>query len=216
MRIALVHIQMISAQPIVDAFATDWPEAEIVNFLDETLYVDRERNSAVGASQERFVALARHAAGASVDAILFTCSAFGREIEAAQRALPAIPVRKPNQAMIERAASLGARVGLLASFAPTLDTMPEEFPPGVLAGQALAAGAFEALNAGNGAAHDRIIADAALRELNDCDVLALAQASMARAASVVAEATGKVVLTTPQSAVRELRVLLGPESPARR
>ena len=57
------------------------------------------------------------------------------------------------------------------------------------------------------AGHDREAAKAAVA-LRDCDVIALAQFSLARAASVVAEVTGKPVLTTPDSAVRKLQRLL--------
>jgi hypothetical protein len=42
----------------------------------------------------------------------------------------------------------------------------------------------------------------------DCDVIALAQFSLARAKPLVEAATGKPVLTTPESAVRKLRRLL--------
>jgi hypothetical protein len=44
--------------------------------------------------------------------------------------------------------------------------------------------------------------------LSDCSVVALAQFSLARAAAAVAAATGRPVLTTPDSAVRKLRRLL--------
>jgi hypothetical protein len=51
------------------------------------------------------------------------------------------------------------------------------------------------------------VAEAA-KDLRDCDVIALAQYSMAPAAAMVAEATGKPVLTTPDSAVEKLKRLL--------
>jgi hypothetical protein len=44
--------------------------------------------------------------------------------------------------------------------------------------------------------------------MKDCDVIALSQFSLARAARAVAAATGKPVLTTPDSAVRKLQRLL--------
>ena len=47
------------------------------------------------------------------------------------------------------------------------------------------------------------------RSLKDCDAIALSQFSLARAAEAVAQATGKPVLTTPDSAVRKLKRLLG-------
>ena len=56
--------------------------------------------------------------------------------------------------------------------------------------------------------HDRLAAETA-KALADCDVITLAQFSLARAADAVAVATGKPVLTTPDSAVRKLKRLLG-------
>jgi hypothetical protein len=49
----------------------------------------------------------------------------------------------------------------------------------------------------------------ASKDLRDCDVIALAQYSMAPAAGQVAQATGKAVLTTPDSAVMKLKAMLG-------
>jgi len=206
MVIALIHVQMVSAPAMNAAFAEGWPEAAVVNVLDEALFTASSRGPAH--MQDRFLAIARYAAAAPVEGIVFTCSAFGRAIEVVQRALAPLPVLKPNEAMIEDAARSGARVGLLATFAPTLAAMSREFPPGVIAGQALAAGAFGALNAGDAATHDRLVVSAALRDLAGCDLIALAQSSMARTAHAVAEATGKHVLTTPGSAVAKLRRLL--------
>jgi hypothetical protein len=48
----------------------------------------------------------------------------------------------------------------------------------------------------------------ASRELRDCDLIALAQYSMAPAAALVADASGRPVLTTPDSAVLKLKELL--------
>ncbi len=206
MLIALVHVQMVSAPAMTDAFTAGWPEARVINILDEALFTAPDRGQAYVAA--RFLEIARYAAGTPVNGIVFTCSAFGAAIEAVQQALAPLPVLKPNEAMIEDAARSGGRVGLLASFGPTLDAMPREFPDGVVAQQALAPGAFDALNAGDGAGHDRLVAEAA-RTLTGCDVIALAQSSMARAADAVARATGKPVLTTPGSAVAKLRRLIG-------
>ncbi|MFX6815332.1 aspartate/glutamate racemase family protein, partial [Acinetobacter baumannii] len=69
---------------------------------------------------KRFLALGDYAAGTGADAILFTCSAFGPCIEAVARAHAPMPVLKPNEAMIERAVTMGKRIGLLSTFPPTL------------------------------------------------------------------------------------------------
>jgi len=208
MRIALIHALRHSPPPIEAAFAAAWPEATLMNLLDDSLAADLARDGVLTpAMTERFLTLARYAAGTGAAAILFTCSAFGPCIEACQRDLAPLPVLKPNEAMIADAASAGARIGLLASFAPTLASMPAEFPPGVTLVPLHVAGALVALDAGDGAEHDRLVGEAA-RAMADCDAIALAQFSLARAAGAVAAATGRPVLTTPGSAVARLRRLL--------
>jgi len=79
--------------------------------------------------------------------------------------------------------------------------------PRVVGGPKLAEGAMAALDRGDRAEHDRLVAEAA-RDLRDCDLIALAQYSMAPAAAMVAEATKLPVLTTPDSAVTKLKQLL--------
>lgn len=209
MRIALIHALRHSIAPIEAAFARLWPEAELQNLLDDRLSADLARDGRLTpAMTERFLTLARYATGVGADGLLFTCSAFGPCIEACADALAPLPVLKPNEAMIQDAAARGARIGLLASFAPTLVSMPPEFPSGVTVAPRLIDGAMAALDRGDGAEHDRLAALAA-RDLVDCDAIALAQFSLARAAEAVAAATGKPVLTTPDCAVLELRRRLG-------
>lgn len=209
MRIALIHALAHSLAPIEDAFARLWPEVRRTNLLDDSLSADLARDGAITpAMTARFLALARYAVGTGADGILFTCSAFGPCIEACAAALAPLPVLKPNEAMIEEAEAIGGRIGLLASFVPTLQSMPPEFPTSLTVTPKLAEGALAALDRGDGPEHDRLAAQAA-GALADCDVIALAQFSLARAAPAVATATGKPVLTTPESAVRKLRRLLG-------
>jgi hypothetical protein len=64
--------------------------------------------------------------------------------------------------------------------------------------------AMAALADGDGDTHDRLIA-ACARDFADCDVLMLAQFSMARAAACCKVVRGQRVLTSPQSAVARLK-----------
>jgi len=208
MRIALIHALRHSPPPIEAAFARLWPGATLMNLLDDSLSADLARDGAITpAITERFLTLSRYAVSTGADAILFTCSAFGPCIEACAAELAPMPVLKPNEAMVAEAAAMGGRIGLLASFAPTLDSMPPEFPDNVVLVPKLAEGALDALNRGDAETHDRLTAEAA-RDLIDCDAIALAQFSLARAAPLVTAATGKPVLTTPDSAVRALKARL--------
>ena len=213
-RIALIHALAHSVAPINDAFARDWPQALRMNLLDDSLSADlaRDGRGLDAAMHERFQRLAQYAVDTGAEGILFTCSAFGPCIEAVARQHAPLPVLKPNEAMVEEVvqalheAGPGARLGLIATFAPTLASMPPEFPAGVALVPALAEGALEALNAGDGARHDALIAkQAEALRAQGCSHIALAQFSMARARAACESASGLPVLTTVDSAVRALR-----------
>jgi Asp/Glu/hydantoin racemase len=208
MRIALIHALKHSIVPIEASFARLWPDAILMNLLDDSLSADVARDGRLTvAMTDRFLSLGRYATATGADAILFTCSAFGPCIEAVARERAPMPVLKPNQAMIEQATARGQRIGLLSTFAPTLKSMPQEFPSTIQIVPKLAEGALAALDRGDRAGHDRLVAEAS-RDLRDCDLIALAQYSMAPAAAMVAEATKLPVLTTPDSAVAKLKQLL--------
>lgn len=206
-RIALIHALAHSVAPINEAFARDWPQARRMNLLDDSLSADLAASprGLDDAMTGRFMTLAGYAIGTGANGILFTCSAFGRCIDAVKARWRDVPVLKPNEAMVDAAVQVGRRIGLVASFQPTLASMPEEFPFDVEVVPMLAAGALEALNAGDAALHDRLVADAAERIAGRVDAIALAQFSLARAARVVRERTSLPVLTTPDSAVQALR-----------
>jgi aspartate/glutamate racemase len=211
-RIALIHALSHSVAPINEAFARDWPEAVRMNLLDDSLSADLARGGKGldDAMHERFQRLAQYAVDTGARGILFTCSAFGPCIEAVARRHAGIAVLKPNEAMIEEVAEGQGqgqgRLGLIATFAPTLASMPPEFPQGTPLELTLAEGALDALSAGDTQRHDALIAAqaAALRE-RGCTRIALAQFSMARARTACEAASGLPVFTTVDSAVRALR-----------
>jgi len=98
MRITLVHALKHSIQPIEAAFARLWPDARLMNLMDDSLSADLARDGGLSdAMTERFLKLGRYAAGTGSDAILFTCSAFGPCIEAVARAHAPMPVLKPTR-----------------------------------------------------------------------------------------------------------------------
>jgi len=207
-RVALIHALAHSIAPVNEELARAWPGCVRMNLLDDSLSADlaASANGLDDAMTARFVALAEYVIGTGVRGILFTCSAFGPCIEAVAKRWPDIPVLKPNEAMIADAVKAGRRIGLVASFAPTLASMPPEFPKSVTVLPVLAEGALDALSRGDPALHDRLVVDAARTALAEgCDVVALAQFSLARTASAVEQAVRVPVLTTVGSAVRLLR-----------
>lgn len=210
-RIALIHAVVPAMAPVAEAFRRQWPQALLSNILDDSLSLDREREGDLTpAMTGRIRTLADYAAGSGAAGILFTCSAFGPAIEAAAADLP-IPVLKPNEAMFAAALSAGRRIGMLATFAPSVASMEEEFARMAEAAGVPAAietccvpGAMAALKAGDEAEHDRLLAEAAPL-LAACDTVLLAHFSTSRAAAAVEAALGRPVLTAPGSAVTRLR-----------
>ena len=165
-RIALIHATPAAVGPIKDAFAEAWPEPDLVNLLDDSLSRDRTLTPELtDRIFRRFDALGRYAVSFGAEAILFTCSAFGPAIERVGRSVN-IPVLKPNEAMFAEAIAVGGRIGMLATFEPSIASMAEEFEE-----QATRAGvpaklksllvprAMAALQAGRREEHDALVAE---------------------------------------------------------
>lgn len=214
-RIQLIHAVTVAQAPVHDAFRRLWPEARLADLADYSLATDL---SAAGrltdAFTERMAALIGYGLATGAEAVLFTCSAFGAAIEAA-RANVAVPVLKPDEAMIEAALAAGPRIGGLATFQPTLPSLEAELKTAA-AKQGITPeislrhvpGALEALNAGDDDRHHALVAEAAAA-LTDVDVILLAQFSMVGARDAAAKAQPRPVLTAPEEAVGKLKSLLG-------
>jgi Asp/Glu/hydantoin racemase len=213
-KIYLIHAADVAMPPIVASFRANWPEARVVNLLEDALMNDlADDGRLTGAMIERFVLIGHYCVKASANAILFTCSAFGPAIEECRRQV-SIPVLKPNEALYERLVAKSGTVGLLATFPPSLPSMVAEIAAYAKANGTqvtvrpqLVAGALAALQDNRPDEHNRLIAAAAARQ-TDCDAIALAQFSMAPAKALAASRTTTPVLTTPDSAVAKLKALL--------
>jgi len=211
-RIGLVHALHASIAPIEATFARMWPEAETVSLYDESLYVDFNKAGGMNRQiEERIEALLRFSSQSGAQAILFTGSLFGDSVEAARTRLD-IPVLTAYESMIEEAFAgpQGRTLGLLATAAGTLEMMQSDiaryagthsFKYVLQANQV--AGAIDALLWGDRAEHDELVLTAAA-ELSACDILMLAQFSMAPVADRIREQTGIRVLTSPGTAVEKL------------
>ena len=208
-RIVLVHAVTVAMEPVAASFAEHWPQAELVNLLDDSLSLDRAADGELTpAMTARFAALTRYALDIHARGILFTCSAFGDAIEAARAGL-SLPVLKPNEAMFEAALASGRKIAMLATFEPSVASMEREFRD--LAARSGASietvcipEAMAALKAGDAERHNRLLAEAAAG-LGDFDALMLAQFSTSRALDAVSSVFRGPVLTSPGSAVERLK-----------
>lgn len=210
--IGVIHATRVAVSPIEAAFEEHWPEAEVVQFMDESLMRDLDEiGHLTPAISERVEGLADFACRDGATAILYSCSAFGPAIEAVQARLP-VPVLKPNQAMLDEALALGGRIQILSTFRPSGPSIRRELE--MLAAQrkleieiddSYVPGALDALQAGDPDTHDALITDAAGSR---ADVILLAQFSMARARDAVSRRVDARVLSSPESAVLALRRMM--------
>lgn len=213
-RIVLLHATPVAMDPVQTAFKDIWPEARLVNLLDDSLSPDRASEPTLtDAMIDRFVQFGRYAQSIGADGILVTCSAFGPAIDRMAAEFP-MPVLKPNEAMFHAAVAQGKRIGMLATFGPAVETMRDEFNEYVAAvgspatlETVLVADAMTALRAGDAATHNRLLAEKA-PELAGVDTVMLAHFSTSRAQSAVQAALTVPVLSAPGAAVRRMRELI--------
>jgi aspartate/glutamate racemase len=215
-RIALIHATALAIEPIQAAFERHWPKALRMNVLDDSLSVDRARDGELTpAMTQRFIDLALYARRAGCGGILFTCSAFGPAIEAARDAV-GIPTLKPNEAMFEQSLALPVKgrpleLGLIATFQPSIPSMSDELQAmarqkgvGINLRTVFVPEAMDDLARGRADDHHRKIAQAS-RQLAGCDVVLLAQFSMAAALPAVQTQVTCPVLSSPDCAVLALQ-----------
>lgn len=213
-RIALIHATSVAIDPIRLAFEQAWPEAELMNLLDDSLSTDRATSTELTPEISRRIGdLAAYSHRAGAAAILFTCSAFGEAIAKAARETP-IPVLKPNEAMFEAALQKGERIGMIATFEPSIAGMEAEFAeeaqrrnPAARIRSIVVPEAMAALRRGDRATHDRLVA-AHASDLGDVDAIMLAQFSTAPAAAAVRATTRVPVFTSPDAAVAKMKAAL--------
>ena len=214
-RIILVHAYLPSMAPIVEAFSRLWPEAEVVNFLDESIYADVGLDGILPKDVwNRVDGLLRLASQSRADGIIFTGATFGPAVENARRAI-AVPVLKADEAMCEELAQSDGSVAVLC-------TAPRALPV-IRAGIELAASALgglppemteiavpaakDALVRGDVRQHDHLIAEA-IMSASECSRIALGQISMTGARMLAPPELADRIVVSPECSVRKMRRLL--------
>jgi Asp/Glu/hydantoin racemase len=213
-RIVLLHATPVAMQPVQTAFTKLWPEAETVNLLDDGLSIDRARENDLSDTLiDRFVDFGQYGRRMGAAGILITCSAFGPAIDRLAKSVP-IPVLKPNEAMFQAAIEKGSRIGMLATFAPSVGTMTEEFEDYLQRAGKQATlttivvdDAIRLLKGGDAESHNRLVA-ARAPEFAGYDAVMLAHFSTSRAAADVRAVLDVPVLTAPDAAVQRMRSLV--------
>jgi Asp/Glu/hydantoin racemase len=209
--IAIIHAVRAAVSPIEKTFERLWPDADMINVLDETLSRDMAKAGKLTPElTTRIDRLGQFSRDGGANAILYSCSAFGEAIDAS-RAKMDLPVLKPNEAMLEEALNIGKNILLAATFKPSiepvlleLEEMAKKIGKKVNVRSCYTSGAFDALNQGKLEQHDALIAEA-VEDAEPCDVVLLSQFTMARAQPAVSKVVSCPVLSSPDSAIAQLK-----------
>jgi hypothetical protein len=214
-RIVLVHAYLHSMAPIDATFKAAWPEAQILNLLDETLYADVPLDGKISeALYGRVAELLQHCVNSRADGVVFTGSTFGPAVERARADLP-IPILKADEALADFAVARGGSILLactqqraMAVVRPGFDAAAGRAgqPPRIQ--ELWVEGAKAAMDGGDIATHDRMIARA-VQGAGIFDTIVLGQISMAGARAYLPPELASRVMTSSDAAVARLRSLVG-------
>jgi Asp/Glu/hydantoin racemase len=215
-RLGLLHTSATLVPIFEQLCKAKLPDVSVFNLVDDSLIKDVIAHGQLRPQTARRVT--QHVAAAEdagADYIMVTCSSIGAAVETAAT-LAGVPVLRVDQPMADRAVATAQRIGVIATLPTTLEpTADLILRRAAAAGRSidltarLCDGAFDALMSGDAALHDAMVA-AALKELaSQVDVIALAQASMARVVDTLeAEDRRTPILASPPLAIDYLSTVL--------
>ncbi|WP_210604489.1 aspartate/glutamate racemase family protein [Brevibacterium oceani] len=213
-RLAFIHTGAVVIPEFERLAAEYLPEASIQHLLDSTIVSDLRSGSAPEDIRTRLTHLAATAKAAGAQSVMFTCSSIsGFATEVAAEA--AIEVLRVDETMADDAVATASRAVVVATLpttlAPTVALLNERASASareVEIVEALVDGAFDAVASGDKTTHDRLVGEEIVKQASNADVIVLAQASMASAASAVS--VDVPVLTSPERGVQRLAESLLP------
>jgi Asp/Glu/hydantoin racemase len=214
-KIAAIYTGLALVKPLADLMKESLPEYELMNILDDSMIAEIIRNDGLTpAVIRRLYSYYDAAAGAGAELILNTCSSIGDAVYDARKFIP-VPIVRIDEAMSREAVKQADRIAVLATLSTTLsptirliEKCAEETGKKVKTFSALAEGAFAAISAGDAETHDALIREAAQKAKAECDVILLAQGSMARMEEPLRALTGLPVYSSPRLGVQMVREML--------
>ena len=211
-RIVFLHTVRSVAEQF-DALARELlPDAQSWHIVDEMLAkLTLAAGNPPPLVARRMVEHATAAAGVDAAVLQVTCSSISPVVPLI-RPLCELPVHGVDDAMVSRALTMGRRIGIAATARPALDSLAALLTQrAAAAGQPVelekrfCEGAYPFLLSGELAEHDRLVRHSLADLADRCDVVVVAQASMARAADAMAAECRTPVLSSPRLAVARLR-----------
>ena len=214
-KVAIIHTSLVSIDKLKELFAKILPEVKVYNIIDDSLLTEvMENNHVTPGIVARMKNHFKNAELLGVDAILSQCSSMGEAVDAVQTGIHT-PVLKIDQAMAEKAVSLGSRIAVVATVASTLKPScnlireaGKKNEKEVEVIEALVDGALDILlNQGDKEMHNALVLEKIKVLEGKCDVIVLAQGSMVVLLPLLNEIKTPV-LSSPELGIKKLREML--------
>lgn len=213
MRAVMIHAVTESMPPVQLAFQDEFPDVQLVNVLDESLFVDFNQQI-TPELQHRMTQLIRYCAANGADAIALACSFYAPVVESAREVVN-VPVLSSYDPVMEEAMKYGGRIGIIATFPATL--RDSEFYLRQTAQRhgvdvdpvpCLAEDLFQVKRSEGEAAFQHRLADVVEQLAPNVDAVLLGQFSMASAYAHLKQTASVPVLSAPHCSARRLKELL--------
>ena len=213
--VVIIHTSGVSIQDLNDLFKEIVPEATVRNIMDDSLLAEvmREGHATPGVA-ERMSAYIKAAESLGADLIFNQCSSVAETVDP-MRDKVRCPILKVDQAMAEKAVSLGSTIAVVATVASTcgpsvrlVESAARAAGKEVRVFPVLVDGALALLMQGNRAEHNKLVLAAVEKAQQEADVIVLAQGSMVALLPELAHIT-KPVLASPRLGVERARRELG-------
>ena len=204
------------ANTIVPIFDAALGPQEYIHLGESDILADVKRNGGISKNLlSRLMGLYYVAALSKPDYIICTCSSIGRSAELAAQLFDGIRIIRIDEPMMRYAAGKYRRIALLATVPTTLQPscellqrMASELHREVELTHAVAEGAWEAMNSGEGERYTELLCKAAESLCTNSEAIVLAQASMSAQAARIQQRCGKPVLTSPEICVEYIKNLI--------
>ena len=214
--VAFIHTSPAAIGPLMQFYAEAAPELEITNLLDDGLLRLLAAGRAGDVSRRLAEMLRAAAETYAPELAMVTCSSVPKEMTDSLAGDFPFPVLKIDYPMARRAVRAGRRIGVAATFPPTLVPTSRllreaaaEAGAEIEIVEEVAPEAYKALLAGDTGRHDELLS-AAVENLQDKDVSAvvLAQVSMARTLPLIERGARVPILTSLHTSLEAIREAL--------
>lgn len=219
-KLAIIHTTPATVEPMKALAAELLAGCDLNNFVDDSILPQLAQNGGNLADvEERLLHYARFAEQAGADVILEACSSVG-ELVHKMRAAVSIPVVRIDEAMSEEAVRRGARLGVAATLATTLQPTARLLRAKAQASgrqievtPLLIEGAYQKLMSGDREGHDDLLVEKLQELAQVTDAVVLAQASMARVLPRLPAAEQDKFLVSPRLAMQQVKNIISGLTP---